>query len=59
MVEVWTLGLAERWNRITDTPEFSWPEVGFEEIAVVLPEARLNEALSADAFACSVSAVCL
>ena len=27
-------------------------------IAINLPEARLNEALAADAFACSVSAVC-
>src|SRR5438270_13993599 len=25
-------GLAERWNRITDTPEFSWPEVDFGEM---------------------------
>src|SRR5712691_10060823 len=35
----------------------SGPEVGFEEIRLDLPQARLNEALGADAFACPVSAV--
>jgi hypothetical protein len=33
-------GLAQRWNRMTDMPEVSWPEVGFEEIAIDLSEAR-------------------
>ena len=33
------------------------PEVGFGEVAIDLLQARLNEALAADAFACSVSAV--
>jgi hypothetical protein len=34
-----------------------FPEVGFGELAIGVPQARLNEALAADAFACSVSAV--
>jgi hypothetical protein len=29
-----------------------WPKVGFEEIAINLLQARLNEAFAADAFAC-------
>jgi len=33
------------------------PEVGFEEIAINLPQARLNEALGADAFVCPVPTV--
>jgi hypothetical protein len=35
------------------------PETGFGEIDGDLPQADLNEALRADAFACPVSAVCL
>jgi hypothetical protein len=41
------------------SPGYSGPEVDFREIATHVREARLNEALAADAFACSVSAVCL
>jgi hypothetical protein len=39
------------------TGNYSGPEVGFGEIAIDLPQTRLNEALAADAFACPVSAV--
>ena len=36
MVGVWTTGLAERWNWMTDRPEVSWPEIGFGEVRSLL-----------------------
>ena len=43
----------------TRTPTTLFPKSASRTSSRDLPEARLNEALAADAFACSVSAVCL